>query len=181
MLEPIWWGWVEVSRVHYVNHHERKKSIFTLTLHAYELFVGLTHTDCAPKFDGRLFFRVSSAHTLIKRFVSIFCMTINYSSMPNLNDVRKLSVSQIGQISKTIFHLFFWFHARSSCVTASSTVVCIIKFTFGQFSLFGVCSAMLEKGDVDDEKKYRFLINIGRKLVVGHTRDHINLSQVNVR
>lgn len=33
--EPIWWGWVEVSRVHYVNHHERKKSIFTLTMHAY--------------------------------------------------------------------------------------------------------------------------------------------------
>lgn len=35
--EPIWWGWVEVSRVHYVNHHERKKSIFTLTMHAYGL------------------------------------------------------------------------------------------------------------------------------------------------
>lgn len=37
VLEPIWWGWAEVPRVHYVNHHERKKSIFTLTMHAYGL------------------------------------------------------------------------------------------------------------------------------------------------
>lgn len=137
-----------------INIHSHNACIWTLLD---------VHTDCAPKFDGRLFFRESSAHTLIKRFVSF----LHHNQLFVYAKLERCAKAQRQpnwpDIQNNISPLLLILSAQQLC---DRVVVGRLHNQIHFRPILSIRRVDAREGDVDDEKKYRFLINIGRKLLL---------------